>query len=191
MGPSASMGSSATASTGSSPHWTRPATRSNSSSPGVRSPPPSRGRSDQSGAPVLGAFEPSTQQRDHQRRQRTQNVPELAYANYADALGLRGIRAEKPEQIGPAWEEALASDRPCVSDAVTDANVPTLPPHITMSQAPSYAKALATADLNEVERPGAGKVALPPICFWFCCKEPSVPVFVFGRPWDQWDEEQQ
>lgn len=82
------------------------------------------------------------------KTERTQNVPEFAYANYADMLGLRGIRVEKPDQIGPAWQEALSADRPCVIDAVTDPNVPTLPPHITVSQATSYAKALAKGDPN-------------------------------------------
>jgi len=47
---------------------------------------------------------------------------------------------------GPAWEAALAADRPCVIDAVTDPNVPTLPPHITSSHAANYAKAPIKGD---------------------------------------------
>jgi pyruvate dehydrogenase (quinone) len=80
------------------------------------------------------------------KTERTQNVPEFAYAAYAELIGLRGLRVERPEEVGPAWDEALASDRPCVIDAVVDPNVPTLPPHITASQAASYAKALAKGD---------------------------------------------
>lgn len=80
------------------------------------------------------------------KTERTQNVPEFAYAAYADMLGLRGIRVERPEDVGAAWDQALAADRPCVIDAVVDPNVPTLPPHITTSQATSYAKALMKGD---------------------------------------------
>jgi pyruvate dehydrogenase (quinone) len=80
------------------------------------------------------------------KTERTQNVPPFSYATYAETLGLRGLRAEKPEEVPLAWNEALAADRPCVIDALTDPNVPTLPPHITVSQATSYAKALAKGD---------------------------------------------
>ncbi len=80
------------------------------------------------------------------RTERTQAVPEFAYATYAEMLGLKGLRVERPEEVGPTWEAALAADRPCVIDAVVDPDVPTLPPHITASQAASYAKALAKGD---------------------------------------------
>lgn len=80
------------------------------------------------------------------RTERTQALPEFAYAAYGEMLGLKGIRVERPEEVGPAWDAALASDRPCVIDAVVDPDVPTLPPHITASQAASYAKALAKGD---------------------------------------------
>jgi pyruvate dehydrogenase (quinone) len=63
-------------------------------------------------------------------------------------LGLKGVRVEYPKLIGAAWDEALSADRPTVIDAVVDADVPTLPPHITMSQAKSYAKALVKGDPN-------------------------------------------
>ncbi|HEV7344451.1 MAG TPA: thiamine pyrophosphate-requiring protein [Devosia sp.] len=78
----------------------------------------------------------------------TQNVPDFSYAGYAESLGLRGIKVDKPEQVGAAWDQALSSDRPCVIDARVDANVPTLPPHITLDQAKSYATALTKGDPN-------------------------------------------
>ena len=77
---------------------------------------------------------------------KTQDVPPMRFADYAELLGLKGITVEHADQVGPAWEEALRSDRPCVIDAYVDANVPTLPPHITFSQAKSYAEALAQGD---------------------------------------------
>ena len=32
----------------------------------------------------------------------SQDLPDFPYARYADSIGLRGIRADKPEDIGPA-----------------------------------------------------------------------------------------
>jgi pyruvate dehydrogenase (quinone) len=76
----------------------------------------------------------------------TQDVPAFDYAGYARQLGLGGIVVAAPEQVGPAWDEALAADRPVVIDAHVDPDVPTLPPHITLSQARSYAEALLKGD---------------------------------------------
>jgi pyruvate dehydrogenase (quinone) len=66
-------------------------------------------------------------------------------------LGLRGIRVDSPEQVGPAWDEALASDRPVVYEAVTDPEVPPLPPHITIEQAKAFASALLHGDPSSRE----------------------------------------
>ncbi len=75
-----------------------------------------------------------------------QQLPDLPYAGTAELIGLRGIRLEEPEGIGPAWAEALAADRPVVLDMVTDPNVPPLPPHITLKQARTFAHALFTGE---------------------------------------------
>jgi pyruvate dehydrogenase (quinone) len=82
----------------------------------------------------------------HPKVEETQEVPPFQYARYAEMLGLRGIEVKTPERIGPAWDEALSSDRPCVIDAVVDPNVPTLPPHITYDQAKNYMKSLMKGD---------------------------------------------
>ncbi len=76
----------------------------------------------------------------------SQNLPTFDYAAYASGLGLEGIRVERPEEIAPAWKQAFAARRPVVIDAVTDPNVPPLPPHITKEQALGYAKALFKGD---------------------------------------------
>ncbi len=76
----------------------------------------------------------------------TQDVPPFTYAAYADMLGLVGIRVERPDEVGPAWDRAFAADRPVVIDAVVDPDVPTLPPHITLKQAKSYSQALLQGD---------------------------------------------
>lgn len=76
----------------------------------------------------------------------TQNVPPFAYADYAEMLGLKAVRVNTPEDVGPAWDAALSADRPTLIDARVDPTVPTLPPHITKSQVKSYAKALLKGD---------------------------------------------
>jgi pyruvate dehydrogenase (quinone) len=73
----------------------------------------------------------------------SQSLPDIAYADFARTLGLGGLRVEDPDQVGAAWVEALASDRPFVLDMVTDPNVPPLPPHITFKQARHFMGALA------------------------------------------------
>jgi pyruvate dehydrogenase (quinone) len=76
----------------------------------------------------------------------SQTVPKFNFARYAEQLGLRGIRVEKPDRIGPAWDEALASDRPVVYEAVTDPEVPTLPPHISFEQARNFMSSMVKGD---------------------------------------------
>jgi pyruvate dehydrogenase (quinone) len=72
----------------------------------------------------------------------SQVLPDFPYARYAELIGLGGIRVDDPEQIGDAWDDALASDRPVLIEAVTDPEVPPLPPHIQFEQAKKLAQAL-------------------------------------------------
>ena len=80
----------------------------------------------------------------------SQCLPEFHYAEYAEMLGLKGIRLNNPEQVAIAWREALSADRPVVIDAQTDPEVPPLPPHITIQQARHFMKSL----LHDPERGG-------------------------------------
>jgi len=79
----------------------------------------------------------------------TQAVPDLPYASYAELLGLRGVRVERPEDVIPAIEAALAADRPFVIDAVVDPAVPTLPPELTDEQKKTLDQALKQGDPDE------------------------------------------
>ncbi|MFE8598449.1 thiamine pyrophosphate-requiring protein [Archangium violaceum] len=78
----------------------------------------------------------------------TQELPDFPYARYAESIGLRGIRVDKPEQIARAWDQALGSDRPVVLEAYTDPDVPPLPPHITLEQAKHFAQSMMKGDVN-------------------------------------------
>jgi pyruvate dehydrogenase (quinone) len=78
----------------------------------------------------------------------SQDLPDFPYARYAELLGLEGIRVDAPENVGAAWDEAFEADRPCLIEAITDPEVPPLPPHITIEQAKMFMSALRHGDPN-------------------------------------------
>ena len=78
----------------------------------------------------------------------SQDLPNLPYARYAESLGLLGIRLDKPEDIGAAWDEALSANRPCLIEAIVDPEVPPLPPHITFDQAAKFWKSMFKGDVH-------------------------------------------
>lgn len=78
----------------------------------------------------------------------SQRLPEFSYADYAQQLGLQGIRIEQPDKIASAWDQALQADRPCVLDFVTDPEVPPLPPHISWEQAQLFMTSIVKGDPN-------------------------------------------
>jgi pyruvate dehydrogenase (quinone) len=85
------------------------------------------------------------------RYEASQQLPDFPYARYAELIGLRGIRVDDPEQLAGVWQEAFTADRPVVLEAVTDPEVPPLPPHITLEQATAMASALAHGDPSRAE----------------------------------------
>ncbi|NOK10023.1 thiamine pyrophosphate-requiring protein [Corallococcus exercitus] len=76
----------------------------------------------------------------------SQDLPDFPYAKYAQSLGLKGLRVDRPDRLAAAWDEALAADRPVVFEAYTDPDVPPLPPHITLEQARMFASAVVKGD---------------------------------------------
>lgn len=81
--------------------------------------------------------------------QASQDLPDFPYAQYAESLGLRGIWVDRPDRVGEAWDEALSAECPCVIEAITNPDVPPLPPHITLEQAKKFASTLWQGDPNE------------------------------------------
>ena len=79
----------------------------------------------------------------------TQDLPDFPYATYADSLGLKGIRVDKPEDVGAAWDAALSADRPVVFEAYVSGDVTTIPPHISFEEAKNYTSALLKGDPSE------------------------------------------
>lgn len=80
----------------------------------------------------------------------SQLLEDMDYAGYAELLGLRGIRVERPDDVERAWDEAFAADRPVVLDVRTDPNVPPLPAHITVGQAKGVMQSLVRGDPAQV-----------------------------------------
>jgi pyruvate dehydrogenase (quinone) len=76
----------------------------------------------------------------------SQEIPDFDYARFAEMAGLVGIRVEKPDEVGSAWERAFSADRPVVIDAIVDPDVPPLPPHIEFKQAKAMVKAVLHND---------------------------------------------
>jgi pyruvate dehydrogenase (quinone) len=76
----------------------------------------------------------------------SQLLPSFDYAGYARLLGLHGARVERPEDIGAAWDEALAAGKPALIEFVTDPEVPPLPPHVQFEQAKMLAHTIAAGD---------------------------------------------
>jgi pyruvate dehydrogenase (quinone) len=68
----------------------------------------------------------------------SQTLPDVPYAGFATSIGLEGLRIDSPDEIGPAWDAALAATRPFVLETVVDPEVPPLPPHITVEQARNF-----------------------------------------------------
>jgi pyruvate dehydrogenase (quinone) len=76
----------------------------------------------------------------------SQTLPAFPYAGYAELLGLRGIRVDDPDQVRPAWEEALATDGPVLYEAVTDPNMPPLPPQLRFETIRNMTRAFMKGD---------------------------------------------
>ncbi|MFI5695306.1 thiamine pyrophosphate-requiring protein [Kribbella sp. NPDC051586] len=80
----------------------------------------------------------------------SQQLPEFPYAGYARLLGLHGVTAEKPEEVAPAWDEAMRADRPCVVEFRTDPAVPPIPPHATWDQMEKALESIVRGDSDRV-----------------------------------------
>jgi pyruvate dehydrogenase (quinone) len=76
----------------------------------------------------------------------SQTLPDVDYAAFARSLGLGGINVDTPDGVAPAWEQALAGDRPVVLDVRCDPDVPPIPPHATFEQVKSMAGAVWHGD---------------------------------------------
>jgi pyruvate dehydrogenase (quinone) len=76
----------------------------------------------------------------------SQRLPDVSYADFARGLGFEAFTVTSPDELGPAWERALAAERPAVLDVHCDPEVPPIPPHATFEQAESVVQAVLKGD---------------------------------------------
>jgi pyruvate dehydrogenase (quinone) len=76
----------------------------------------------------------------------SQTLPAFDFAAYARSLGLVGLRVDTPEAVRPAWDEALAAEGPVLIDAVTDPNVPPMPPQLRFETVRNMTRAFLKGD---------------------------------------------
>jgi pyruvate dehydrogenase (quinone) len=79
----------------------------------------------------------------------TQQIPDVPYHRFAEMIGFEGIFVDAPEDVGPAWDRALAARRPVLLEVKTDPEVPPLPSHISFEQAQKFAAMLLKGDPEE------------------------------------------
>jgi pyruvate dehydrogenase (quinone) len=80
------------------------------------------------------------------RFEASQSLPAFPYARYAELLGMKALRVDAPDQVRPAWEEALAHRGPVLYEAVTDPNMPPLPPALRFETVRNTARAFMKGD---------------------------------------------
>jgi pyruvate dehydrogenase (quinone) len=65
------------------------------------------------------------------------------FAKVAEAIGMRGLRIEQPNELAAGLETALSTPGPVVVDIVVDGNALSLPPHITIGMIEGFALTMA------------------------------------------------
>jgi pyruvate dehydrogenase (quinone) len=68
----------------------------------------------------------------------SQDIPDVRYSQFAEQIGLKGLFVDDPDDVGAAWDEALAADRPVVLEVKTDREIAPLPPHISIKEAKAF-----------------------------------------------------
>ncbi|MBR8743752.1 thiamine pyrophosphate-requiring protein [Nocardiopsis sp. MG754419] len=76
----------------------------------------------------------------------SQDLPDMSYAAFAESVGLVGITVKRPEEMGPAWDRALAAQGPVVIDVHCDGDVPPIPPQAEREQVTDTLRALLSGD---------------------------------------------
>jgi pyruvate dehydrogenase (quinone) len=82
----------------------------------------------------------------------SQQLPEVPYAEFAELLGLRGIRVSTAAEVESAWQTALHADRPVLIDAAVDPAVPLLPPLQSAEKIKPMYEGLAAEDTDLARR---------------------------------------
>jgi pyruvate dehydrogenase (quinone) len=76
----------------------------------------------------------------------SQSLPAFPYARYAELLGMKALRVDAPDDVKPAWEEALAHRGPVLYEAITDPNMPPMPPQLRFETVKNMTRAFVRGD---------------------------------------------
>ncbi len=80
----------------------------------------------------------------------SQSLPYAPFAEWARLLGFAGIKCDRDDDAGAAWDEAFAAGRPCLIEFMVDREVPPMPPHIKPDMAKKFMKAFMRGDPETV-----------------------------------------
>ena len=78
----------------------------------------------------------------------------IDFVKFAEACGGVGFRCEKPDEVRPALEAMLQSERPAIVEAIVDPFEPPMPARVKAEQALHIAESLARGE------PNRGRIAL-------------------------------
>src|SRR4051812_29040591 len=78
----------------------------------------------------------------------SQGLPDVSYADFAASAGLGALTVTDPDELAHAWKMSLSADRPFVLDVHCDPSIPPIPPHATLEQMTSMARALIKGDTS-------------------------------------------
>jgi pyruvate dehydrogenase (quinone) len=59
---------------------------------------------------------------------------------------MKALRVDSPDAVKPAWEEALAHRGPVLYEAVTDPNMPPMPPQLRFDTLKNMTRAFVKGD---------------------------------------------
>ena len=76
----------------------------------------------------------------------SQSLPALPFARYAELIGMKALRVDSPDDVRPAWEEALAHRGPVLYEAVTDPDMPPMPPQLRFETVRNMTRAFVRGD---------------------------------------------
>jgi len=82
----------------------------------------------------------------------SQDLHDFPYARYAELLGFEALRVTDASEVAAACARAFRAECPFLIEAVTDPNVPPLPPELTQKQREKLAQAFSQGDADS---PGA------------------------------------
>ncbi|MFC4377692.1 thiamine pyrophosphate-requiring protein [Nocardia halotolerans] len=76
----------------------------------------------------------------------SQIIPDISYCDIARDMGLEAIAVDHPDELGSAWDTALAARRPVVLDVRCDPEMAPIPPHASYDQMRDTAEAVLRGD---------------------------------------------